>query len=81
MKDYGTLMLVEFLGDPYHPLGGLPSLFGGLDWIVGWNIAALSLGFDVISYVIICIFLITLIQISFHNVIVLIMFRYLFLNC
>ena len=22
MKNYGTLMLAEFLGDPYDPLGG-----------------------------------------------------------
>ena len=42
-------MLVEFLGDPYHPLGGLASLFGGLAWIVGWNIAVLRLGCDVPS--------------------------------
>ena len=60
-------MLVEFLGDPYHPLGGLPSLFGGLAWIVGWNIAMLRLGCNVIFYVILCISLITLIQIYFHK--------------
>ena len=41
-------MLVEFLGDPYHTLGGLLYLFGGLAWIVGWNIEALRLGCDVI---------------------------------
>ena len=60
MKDYGTLMLVEFLGDHYHPLEAL-------SWIVGWNIAALRLGCDVLSYVILCISFITLIQISFHK--------------
>ena len=42
-------MLVEFIGEPYHPLGGLLSCFGGLAWIVGWKIATLSLGFDVPS--------------------------------
>ena len=40
-------MLVEFLGDPYHPLGGLLSLFGGLAWIVGWKVATLRLGCDI----------------------------------
>ena len=57
MKDYGTLMLLEFLGDPYHPLGGkissfgrLLSSFGGLSWIVGLKFAALRLGCDVPSH-------------------------------
>ena len=26
------------------PLRGLPSLFGGLSWIVGWKVAMLRLG-------------------------------------
>ena len=53
-------MLVEFLSDPYLALEVL-------DWIVGWNIAALRLGCNVLSYVIICISLVTLIQIAFHK--------------
>ena len=40
---------VEFLGDPYHPLGGLLSCFGGLDWIVGGKIAMSRLGCDLPS--------------------------------
>ena len=45
-------MLVKVLGDPYHHLGGLLYCFGGLalDWIVGWNIAALRLGCVVPSH-------------------------------
>ena len=39
----------------------------GLAWIVGWNIAALRLGCDVLSYVILCISFITLMKISFHK--------------
>ena len=42
-----------------EPVGGIPSLFRGLAWIVGWNIATLRLGCDVLSYVILCISLIT----------------------
>ena len=56
MKDYGTLMLVEFIGDPYNPLGGNISSFGrltitlwGLSWIVGWKVALLRLGCDIPS--------------------------------
>ena len=32
-----------------HALGGLISFFGGLAWIVGWKVAALRLGFIVLS--------------------------------
>ena len=49
-KDYGTLMMVEFLGDPYHPLGGKISSFEritillsrlGLDcWMEDCNVKA-----------------------------------------
>ena len=38
-----------------------------LSWIVGWNIAASGLGCNVLSYVILCISSITLIQICFHK--------------
>ena len=62
-------MLVEFLGDPYHPLGGLLACFGGfsLAWIVGWKVATLRLGCEIPTFVILYISLITLIQISFHK--------------
>ena len=59
-KNYGTLMLVEFLGDPYHPLEALA-------WIFGWKVAALRPGCDIPTFVILCISLITLIQISFRK--------------
>ena len=38
-----------------------------LAWIVGWKIAVLRLGCDVLSYVILYISLITIIKISFHK--------------
>ena len=38
-----------------------------LDWIVGWKVATLRLVCDVLSYVILSIALIPLIQISFHK--------------
>ena len=39
-------MLVEFLGDPYHPLGGYYIALEDLAWIVGWKVATLRLGCD-----------------------------------
>ena len=38
-----------------------------LAWIVGWKVVALGLGCDIPTFVILCISLIALIQISFHK--------------
>ena len=42
-------MLVEFLGYPYHPLGGYYLVLEALAWIFGWKVAALRLGCEIIS--------------------------------
>ena len=44
------IILVEFLGDPYHPLGGLLAFFGGFGLDCLMKVAALRLGCNFLSF-------------------------------